>query len=202
MRVSRKFKKMAHLYAIVGNMERARFMLEAGVPYLQLRFKQTPLAPLQDEISRWPQQFPATRLIVNDDLAFGQDVGAWGVHLGQEDLLRYDRETLLGTPLQLGISTHSDEEIVRAREFGAANLGFGPMFPTTSKETKRPPQGVERLRRVVAEVALPIVAIGGINDANLEAVVGTGVAMVAMIAYLDHFTSHAEVQALMDRMGA
>ncbi len=191
---------MADLYAIVGNMERARFMLRAGAPYLQLRFKDAPLTAHREEISGWPAAFPETRLIINDDLDFGEQVGAWGVHLGQEDLLRYSPEQLAGTTLQLGVSTHSDEEITKAKGISPAMLGFGPLFPTSSKDTKRPPQGVERLGEVVETVPLPIVAIGGIDGSNLDSVVETGVAMVAMIAYLNRFESPAEIQSLMERL--
>ncbi|MCZ6729412.1 MAG: thiamine phosphate synthase [SAR324 cluster bacterium] len=191
---------MAGLYAIVGDIARARFMLEARVPYLQLRFKSQPLAPFQAEISRWRTEFPETRLIINDDLEFAERVNAWGVHLGQDDLRRYSKEALTATSLQLGISTHSDEAIALAMEYGPAMLGFGPMFATTSKETNRPPQGVARLREVVAGCSVPVVAIGGIKDDNLDEVVGTGVAMVAMIAYLDSFSTAAQLDSLIMRM--
>jgi thiamine-phosphate pyrophosphorylase len=191
---------MPELYAIVGDMERARFMLQAGVPYLQLRFKTTPLAPHRQEIEEWPSAFAGTRLIINDDLEFGESVGAWGVHLGQEDARRYPREALLNTPLPLGISTHSDEEVRFAMAFSPAMLGFGPMYATTSKETVHAPQGVARLEQLLKTVTVPVVAIGGINETNLDEVVATGVAMVAMIAYLDHFTTSAQIQALMARM--
>ncbi len=191
---------MADLYAIVGDMERARFMLEGEAPYLQLRFKDRPLHPHREEIARWPEAHPATRLIVNDDLEFAQAVGAWGAHLGQEDLRRHCKTALRDAPLSLGISTHSDEQIQRAIDCGAAMVGFGPMFPTGSKETTHAPQGVARLREVVASCGLPVVAIGGINDSNLDGVVASGVAMVAMIAYLDQFTTPEQLRALMARM--
>lgn len=191
---------MAELYAIAGDMERARFMLRAGAPYLQLRFKNEPLVPWREEISGWCAAFPETRLVINDDLGFAEQVGAWGVHLGQEDLLRYSPERLAGAAPRLGVSTHSDEEIAKARKISPAMLGYGPVFPTSSKETKRPPRGVERLRHVVETVPLPIVAIGGIDGSNLDNVVETGVAMVAMIAYLDQFETPAQLQSLIARM--
>ncbi len=191
---------MAQLYAIVGGMERARFMLAAGVPVLQLRFKDAPLAPHGSEIARWPREFPGTRLVINDDLEFALSVGAWGAHLGQEDLARYPREALREAPLNLGISSHSDEEMEKALDYSPALLGFGPMFPTATKQTKHAPQGVDRLREVVERVELPLVAIGGINDDNLDAVTATGVAYVAMIAYLDRFTDGQQIAALISRL--
>lgn len=191
---------MAQLYAIAANMERARFMLEAGAPVLQLRFKEERLAPHREEIAGWPRAFPNTRLIINDDLPFAQSVGAWGVHLGQEDLTRYSRQAVVETPLQLGISTHSDAEIQHALGFSPGLLGFGPIFPTATKETSHPPQGIARLREAVQRIALPLIAIGGIGGENLDRVVESGVAYVAMISYLDRFTTHAEFQALISRL--
>lgn len=191
---------MAQLYAIVGSMERARFMLEGGVPYLQLRFKDTPLAAHADEVRTWPARYPETRLIVNDDLALAESLGVWGVHLGQEDLARHDPEAVRRTALRVGISTHSDEEIERALAFRPAMLGFGPMYATDTKPLKHAPQGAQRLQEVVARLQVPIVAIGGINDGNLDEVLATGVAMVAMIAYLDRIADHAGLAALMKRL--
>ena len=66
---------MASLYAIVGSMERARLMLEARAPYLQLRFKDQPLTPHREEISHWKTRFPETRVVINDDLEAATELG-------------------------------------------------------------------------------------------------------------------------------
>ena len=192
---------MAQLYAIAGEIERARWMLEAGVPYLQLRFKKRPLAPHRDEIASWPARFSATRVIVNDDLDFALSVGAWGVHLGQEDLLRYAPAQLRQAPVKVGISTHDDAEIRRARETGAALIGFGPIFQTGTKTVTHGPQGLARLREVVRQVPLPVIAIGGISAANAREVADTSVAMIAMISALDKVQTHQELRALMESIG-
>lgn len=191
---------MADLYAIVGSIERARLMLAARVPYLQLRFKDRPLAPHRDEVAAWQGQFPDTRVIVNDDLEAALAAGAWGAHLGQEDLDRYEPEVVRAARLSVGISTHDDAEVQRAVAYGAAMLGYGPIFDTATKALKHAPQGVERLRAMVQGAPRPVIAIGGITGENLAAVVDTGVPMVAMIAYLDHFDDAAGLQALMDAL--
>jgi len=189
---------MAQLYAIVGEMQRARWMLAAGVSYLQLRFKGRPLAPHRDEIASWLARYSATRLIVNDDLDFALSVSAWGVHLGQEDLLRYAPAQLRQAPVNVGISTHDDEEIRIARECGAAMIGFGPIFPTGTKKVTHAPQGLARLREVVRQVPLPVIAIGGIGTANAEEVADTGVAMIAMISGLDGIQTPEALRELME----
>jgi thiamine-phosphate pyrophosphorylase len=191
---------MADLYAIVGRIERARLMLGAGVPYLQLRFKEQPLAPHRAEIAQWGERYPATRVIVNDDLELAVALGVWGAHLGQEDLDRYDAATVRAAPLRVGISTHDDAEVARALAYGAALLGFGPIFATGTKTLQHAPQGVERLRERVRSAPRPIVAIGGIGAENLDVVADTAVPMVAMIAYLDAFSSANALHALMERL--
>ena len=199
---------MAQLYAIVGTIERARFMLEGEVPDLQLRFKERPLAPYRDEILGWPKRYPRTRVILNDDLDEAVALHAWGVHLGQEDLERYPPERLRelehGGPV-LGISTHDDAEIARAKALGAAMLGFGPLFPTGTKTLKRTPHGLAPLARAVREFqaapgGLPLIAIGGIGEETLDAVADTGVALIAMIAYLDRIVTRAQLDALQRRI--
>ena len=191
---------MAELYAIVGTLERARFMVQAEVPYLQLRLKEQPLAPLAAEIQSLVREYPGTRIIINDDLDFAERVGAWGVHLGQEDLTRYTPESIRGSGVRVGISTHSDEEITHAMTYQPALLGFGPIFPTGTKALKHAPQGLERLRGVVRQVALPIAAIGGIGETNLDDVAATGVALVAMIGYLDRITTPEGLAVVMSRL--
>lgn len=193
---------MAELYAIVGDMARARLMLEAHAPYLQLRFKESPLEPHRAEIAGWSGGYPRTRLIVNDELDFALSAGAWGLHLGQEDLRRYSLSTLRAAPLNLGISTHTKEELERAREYSPAMLGFGPIFATASKSLSHSPRGVARLREVVSKTPLPIVAIGGIDGANMDEVAATGAAMVAMIGYLRNFTTPEQLRSLVSRLRA
>jgi len=191
---------MAELYAIVGTMERARLMLAAGVPYLQLRFKASPLAPHRAEIAEWTPRYPRTRLIINDDLAFAIAVGAWGAHLGQEDAMRYAPAELRRAPLMLGVSTHDEAERARALDWGAKLIGFGPVFATATKAVTHAPQGIERLRETVRRSPVPVIAIGGITPENLGPVVETGVAMIAMITALEPYRDAASLQGLMQAM--
>jgi thiamine-phosphate pyrophosphorylase len=191
---------MPQLYAIASNMARARFFLEAGAPVVQLRFKQEPLAPYAAEVRDWVERYPRSRVIVNDDLDFARRVDAWGVHLGQEDLRRYAPGQIRSCGLEVGISTHSDEEIAIAKTYAPYMLGFGPIFATATKEVGHAPQGVARLAHVVRTSGLPVIAIGGIDDSNLAAVAATGCAYIAMIAYLDRFTNPAAVRAFAERI--
>jgi thiamine-phosphate pyrophosphorylase len=122
------------------------------------------------------------KLIVNDriDLALGS--AADGVHLGQEDLPLQIGRKLLGDRRLIGISTHSLEQAKEAEANGADYIGFGPIFGTATKNTGYTARGLEMLARTRAAVALPIVAIGGITEANIQSVWQAGADSAAIIS--------------------
>jgi thiamine-phosphate diphosphorylase len=123
------------------------------------------------------------RFIVNDrvDIALLSD--ADGVHLGQEDLPLATARKLMGKKL-IGVSTHDPAQARDAERDGADYIGFGPIFGTATKETGYSARGIEMLREVRRAVALPIVAIGGIKESNVESVWQAGADSVAMIGEL------------------
>ena len=120
--------------------------------------------------------------IVNDRLDLALAAGADGAHVGQEDLPAEAARALLPPGRILGVSTHSREQAEAAREGGADYIGFGPMFPTGTKETGYTPRGVEMLRQMRATVSLPILAIGGITLENVAEVIGAGATAPAVIS--------------------
>jgi thiamine-phosphate pyrophosphorylase len=104
-----------------------------------------------------------------------------GVHLGQEDLpLRAGRK-LMGGKI-VGISTHDLDQAVTAERGGADYIGFGPMFGTSTKETGYGARGPAMLRAIRAAVSLPIVAIGGITEENVQQVWHAGANSAAIIS--------------------
>lgn len=189
------FRFPSPLYAIVdtdGRADddvggRARAMLDAGVRLLQLRAKGVPtervveLARLLAGLCR----AAGALFLVNDRSDIALLVGADGVHLGQEDLPPAAARRLLGPGKIIGLSTHNPEQVLQAAAAGEADyLGFGPIFATASKANPDPVVGVATLRQVRALVALPLVAIGGIDETNAAAVRGAGADAVAMIGAL------------------
>jgi len=119
--------------------------------------------------------------IVNDHADIAKAVDADGVHLGQDDLpFAYGRKILGGDKL-IGISTHSVEQAVEAEAAGADYIGFGPVFPTTTKDAG-PHQGSDMLRLVRNAVKLPVLAIGGIRPDNLVDAMRAGADGVAVIS--------------------
>jgi thiamine-phosphate pyrophosphorylase len=121
------------------------------------------------------------KLIVNDRIDIALGSAADGAHLGQEDLPLEIGRKLLGEKI-VGISTHSLEQAEEAEANGADYIGFGPIFGTATKNTGYTARGLEMLARIRAAVALPIVAIGGITEANIQQVWRAGADSAAMIS--------------------
>jgi thiamine-phosphate pyrophosphorylase len=139
-------------------------------PTLPLPHSSTPRDPL-----------PCPGLSINDRLDVALAVGADGVHLAGKSLPVGSACRLAEGRLVVGRSVHSVEEAREAAAEGADYVTFGHVFPTHSKPGS-PPRGPEHLAEVVAAVDVPVLAIGGINLGNLEAVLATGCAGVAVIS--------------------
>jgi thiamine-phosphate pyrophosphorylase len=186
------FSFPAHVYPIVDTLgdprrsyvEIAQAMLAAGVRFLQLRVKGEPTGKFV-EIARAVKAAAdrhRAQLIINDRADVAKLVDAAGVHLGQEDVPVAAARQVLGPDKIIGFSTHNlDQAETAARAAIADYIGFGPIYPTRSKERPDPVQGIEGLRQVRARVTLPIVAIGGITGASMDAVLAAGADAVAMI---------------------
>jgi thiamine-phosphate diphosphorylase len=164
------------LYAIVDSAERVDAVLAAGVRTLQLRIKADrgiATSVLREQLARAISACAraGAQLFVNDHWALALELGATGLHLGQEDVLALsaaDRAQLRAAQargLQLGLSSHSLWELCRAAAWRPAYVACGPVWPT---ETKRMPwrqQGLHNLSWWSAMAPAPVVAIGGILDA-------------------------------------
>ncbi len=170
-------------------LARAGERLAARPACLQLRAKRMGAVDLRRTAALL---LPACRaagvpLFVNDRLDVALAAGADGVHLGQEDLPLRDALRIRGRQrLVIGVSTHDLAQARAASRAGADYIGFGPVFATQSKANPEPTVGLDRLREVCAAVSLPVVAIGGITLATVDAVAATGAAAAAMIAAIDN----------------
>lgn len=193
------------LYAIVDSAERVRQVLAAGVRSVQLRIKTPPLsdaanpapapdarwtAMLRDEIARSVAACRAAKaeLFINDHWALAHELGAIGVHLGQEDLLALGeagRGELLRSGLALGISSHSLWELCRTRAMSPRYVACGPVWPTLTKDMPWRPQGLDNLRWWNAMAGAPVVAIGGIlQPGQVSEAAACGVSGVCVVRAL------------------
>lgn len=157
---------------------------EGGATLVQLRDKHMPALQFYEaakaalEVARER----GMQLIVNDRVDIALAVGADGVHLGQDDLPPEAARRLLGDDAIIGYSTHSISQILEAAKLPVDYLAIGPIFPTSTKENPDPVVGLEGLRLVREAIgARPLVAIGGITQANAEAVIEAGADSAAMI---------------------
>ena len=118
--------------------------------------------------------------IVNDHVDLALAAGADGVHAGQTDLPVAVVRRLSGPQMLIGCSTNNPKEARQAEGDGADYVSVGRLFETGSKEDTRP-ASTETLRAVKSAVAVPVCAIGGINEANIDDVIAAGADMVAVI---------------------
>ncbi|MBO7381001.1 MAG: thiamine phosphate synthase [Neisseriaceae bacterium] len=171
-------------YAVVPNADWVIRMINIGANTVQLRCKDLSGKALYDEITRCVKaiQGRKTQLFINDHWQAAIDAGAYGVHLGQEDLDTADLNAIHNAGLRLGISTHSDAELIRALAIKPSYVACGAIFPTTTKKMPTAPQGLERLRHYVKMAGkTPTVAIGGIDLSNAKDVLDCGVSSLAVV---------------------
>jgi thiamine-phosphate pyrophosphorylase len=181
------------LYGILdlGYVERrdaariVREMMEGGVDLIQLRGKDKSIGELMElsaELHRWTAK-SSTPLIVNDHAEVAQSAPVEGVHVGQDDDSIEIVRQKVPRGILVGKSTHSVEQARAAEGEGADYIGFGPIFATPTKPDYTP-IGLDDIRRVHAEVNLPIFCIGGINIDNLQGVIDAGAKRVVMVSAL------------------
>ena len=133
-------------------------------------------------------------------------VGAAGVHVGQKDLSPEDCRLIVGPDAIVGLSIANDDELSRliidersrlspddelsrpaddehSRLPRAVDyIGIGPVFPTGTKKDAAPVVGLDGLRRLLGNVPVPAVAIGGISEVNARSVYETGVSGIAVVS--------------------
>ncbi|MGJ7493364.1 thiamine phosphate synthase [Variovorax sp. ZT4R33] len=178
------------LYAVLPDAAWVGRMARAGVPTVQLRFKSKDADAVANEVAAAVRTVQATgaRLFINDHWQAAMAAGAYGVHLGQEDLDALAPAALrrLRTAgLRLGVSTHGYAEMVRADMVSPSYIAMGAVFPTTLKQMTTAPQGVARLDAYARLLrGYPQVAIGGIDAERMPAVLATGVGSVGMVRAL------------------
>ena len=175
------------LYAVLPDAAWVGRMARAGVPTVQLRFKSEDRQAIEQEVRAAVQAVQGTNalLFINDHWQAAIDAGAYGVHLGQEDMDVADLHTIRNAGLRLGLSSHGYAEMLHADRFSPSYLALGAVFPTTLKKMQTAPQGVGRLHAYARLMArYPLVAIGGITPRELPDVLASGVGSVAMVRAL------------------
>jgi len=202
-----KFKDCGHtplgIYPVVERTYKLEALYQAGITTAQLRVKDMQDEELEAEIVKAIKisESYGARLFVNDYWELAIKHKAYGIHLGQEDILEADIGTIYNAGIRLGISTHTTDEIQIALDIEPSYVAIGPIFETNSKKMVYNPVGIEDLKRWSRKVDYPIVAIGGINLKTIQHVVDTctadGVAMIAGVLEKDE-VSEKKTKTLID----
>ena len=163
-------------------LEKVETACRSGVTIIQLREKNLTtnqyyqLAKQVKEITD-AYQVP---LIIDDRLDICLAVDAAGLHIGDDELPVSIARQVLGPDKILGVTAKTVKRALEAEEGGANYLGTGAIFPTTTKENA-PITLISTLKTICQRVAIPVVAIGGLTSENIDQLMGTGIAGVAVV---------------------
>ena len=138
--------------------------------------------------------------IVNDRVDVAIASQAEGIHLGQNDFPIDLARKLMGEEAIIGGSASNLEEARKCLLEGADYVGFGPVYPTTSKEDAGPVGGLGLLKQVVKEIPLPIIAIGGLTRENTPMVMEAGAHGIAVISAVCCQEDPAEAARCLQRL--
>lgn len=195
------------LYVVAPTADWIARLVDLGVPTVQLRFKSDDPKAIEREVQLaiGHAQGSDSHLYINDHWQLAIALGAYGIHLGQEDIDGADFDAIRQSGLRLGLSTHGYSEMLRAARQQPSYLALGAVYATNLKVMPTLPQGPMRLARYASLVRdrFPLVAIGGINYERLDEVLPSGVGSVAAVrAILDAPDPAKEVQRWMWRCPA
>ena len=167
-----------------SNVEIARMAYEGGADVVQLRMKGASkedmlrdalkIKEIADDYNRF--------FIVNDSVEVALESGADGVHLGQSDMPLEEAIDILGHRAIIGISANTVEKAVEAEQGGASYIGVGAIFKTSTKPDATQGIGLDAIFKIRQAVDIPIVAIGGINQGNIQEVIRAGADSAAVVS--------------------
>ena len=168
---------------LVGYAKCAEAAVKAGVRIVQLRMKKSS----REDIIRQGREVRSvtagtdTLFIVNDDPEIALELGADGVHVGQDDVSPREIRKRFPEIGIIGLSTHNLKQVEKAREEKIDYIGVGPVYATSTKEIPDPTLGLDKMRAMIELSPCPAVAIGGINCQNARDVVGAGAKNIAVV---------------------
>ncbi len=173
--------------------------IEGGATVVQYRAKKKTTRELLEEafIVKQVTHCFGIPFIVNDRLDVALAVDADGIHVGQEDLPVNFIRKIAGRHLIVGLSTHNLRQVEEANVQDVDYIGFGPVYPTTTKENPDPVTGLNLLCEAVEVSKHPVVAIGGINEDNIKDVLKCNPAGIAVVrAAFEHGDPKENIERL------
>ncbi|QPK05566.1 thiamine phosphate synthase [Vibrio kanaloae] len=186
-------KNSLGLYPVVDDAEWIERLLKLGINTIQLRIKNPQQADLEQQVARSIElgREHNAQVFINDYWQLALKYGAFGVHLGQEDIEESNLSQLSLAGIKIGLSTHGYYELLRIVQINPSYIALGHIFPTTTKQMPSKPQGLVRLslyQQLIDTipyteklVGYPTVAIGGIDQSTAAQVWGCGVSSLAVV---------------------
>lgn len=161
--------------------------IEGGCRWIQLRMKDA----TDEEVKETALEIiPMCKendvfLIIDDRVELVKDLRVWGVHLGKEDMNSLQAREILGPHAIIGVTANTAEDILKFKNKDVDYVGLGPLRFTTTKKNLSPEIGLYGYGEIIREVRaagmdIPIVAIGGITEADIESLLRQGVNGVAV----------------------
>lgn len=178
--------------------------VQAGVAYVQLREKDLSTRAFMEEaiaVKKILLPFPV-QLIINDRIDVALACGADGVHLGQQDMPYATARKLMGDKAIIGLSVETWEDVEAVEKLDVNYIGVSPVFATPTKTDTKEPWGLTGLKKIKAFSRHPLVAIGGINASNVQAVAEAGADCLAVVSAVcsadDPAAAAAKLKNIMD----
>lgn len=172
-----------HFQQRYSHAELARLAIEGGADTIQFRQKTGPIRHRLVDARRaatvcGENEIP---LLIDDLIDITLAVGAEGVHLGQDDFPVDAARSILGPERIIGATATTLDQALRAQKLGANYIGFGPVYPTRSKDNPAPVKGLEGLAAVCRAVDLPVIAIAGMTPSRSRQAIYAGAHGVAVM---------------------
>ena len=181
-------KKSLMLYAITGDVlaqksslyQQVKEALEGGVTMVQYRKKPHPSEEEALQLKELCHSYHVP-LIINDDVELAKKIDADGVHVGQSDMELLEARKILGADKIIGVTAKTIQQASLAEENGADYLGSGAVFGTSTKKDAIP-MNLSLFQDICNSVKIPVVAIGGIDETNVDRLENTGLSGIAVVS--------------------
>lgn len=162
--------------------------VQGGVTMVQLREKHGDIRAFIERANALKAILAGTGvpLIINDRVDVALAVDADGVHLGQSDMPAAIARQLIGPDKILGLSIESSQQLAESQQLDLDYIGLSAIFATPTKTNTSMHWGLDGLVDTLQKTALPVVAIGGINQGNIREVAATGVHGIALVSAICH----------------
>ncbi|NAZ98504.1 thiamine phosphate synthase [Vibrio toranzoniae] len=207
-------KNSLGLYPVVDDVEWIERLLKLGITTVQLRIKNPQQADLEQQVARSIElgREHNAQVFINDYWQLALKHGAFGVHLGQEDIEESNLSQLSQAGIKIGLSTHGYYELLRIVQINPSYIALGHIFPTTTKQMPSKPQGLVRLslyQQLIDTIpyteeltGYPTVAIGGIDQSTAAQVWDCGVSSLAVVRAITLAEDPQEVIEFFDKLMA